>query len=136
AKPPLAPLTWSPRIAELAQQWADRCEFRHPTSSSEQATYLIGLGLNFKLGQNLAMASGELTATDAVKMWGDEREDFKYGVETGKVVGHYTAIVWRKTTQLGCGVKVCRENTPSAFTFYVCSYGPAGNVYPNHLKPY
>jgi pathogenesis-related protein 1 len=92
-------------------------------------------------GQNIAMSSGHLTITQVIaSMWAGERKDFKYGVDTGKVVGHYTQLVWRTTTEVGCATKLCNAGTPRAFHFWVCNYLPAGNSVPtyvgNRFKPY
>ncbi|MDY7012856.1 MAG: CAP domain-containing protein [Cyanobacteriota bacterium] len=37
-------------------------------------------------------------------------------------VGHYTQIVWRKTTQVGCGISQAGGND-----ILVCRYSPPGN---------
>ena len=38
--------------------------------------------------------------------------------------GHFTQVVWKSTTQLGCGLAVNRGNK----IYGVCNYSPAGNV--------
>ncbi len=38
-------------------------------------------------------------------------------------VGHYSQIVWRSTTALGCAMA-----SSASFDYVVCRYGPAGNV--------
>jgi pathogenesis-related protein 1 len=49
----------------------------------------------------------------------------------GKVCSDYTQIVWRDTTQVGCAVKLCDENSPfgstSQWEVWVCYYSPPGN---------
>jgi len=39
--------------------------------------------------------------------------------------GHYTAVVWRNTTSVGCGVANCGDGLRS---IWVCQYSPPGNV--------
>ena len=43
--------------------------------------------------------------------------------------GHYTQMVWRETTRLGCGQAICNGTLIVA-----CNYSPAGNVLGR--KPY
>ena len=45
--------------------------------------------------------------------------DGGFSMETG----HFTQVVWRGTTQLGCGVSTCR-----GMDIWVCEYDPPGNV--------
>ena len=40
--------------------------------------------------------------------------------------GHYTQIVWRKSTQLGCGVASC-NSARGKQDIWICNYSPAGN---------
>ncbi|PHH90556.1 hypothetical protein CDD83_3318 [Cordyceps sp. RAO-2017] len=50
-------------------------------------------------------------------------------------VGHFTQIVWRETTEVGCAVTVCQPVrgpgvSPNHIgTFTVCNYAPSGNIY-------
>jgi hypothetical protein len=41
--------------------------------------------------------------------------------------GHYTAIVARRSTQVGCGVATCQKNGVD-YDIWVCNYNPAGNI--------
>jgi len=59
-----------------------------------------------------------------------EREQYNFQKPTGfsEATGHFTQVVWRNTTSVGCGRKACNElnNTPGFYV--VCEYWPAGNV--------
>lgn len=46
------------------------------------------------------------------------------------VLSHFTQIVWKSTTQVGCGVALCDSMFPGdgAATYHVCFYDPVGNV--------
>lgn len=125
--PALADLAWSDTIAATAQSWANNCQFMHNTTSG--------------YGENIYAAAGFTpTANDAVSSWASESVDYDYASNTcaaGKVCGHYTQIVWRGTTTLGCGIQYCTTNSPFAgfpnWYFVVCDYDPPGN---SGGKPY
>lgn len=114
----LSPLRWSDALAASAQRWAD-----HLAS--------IGRLEHSGSGQNLAMAaSGSQSLTQLVDLWGSERVYFRNGSfpaisTTGNWlnVGHYTQIVWRSTSEVGCGFG--RRNGNDVL---VCNYNPPGNV--------
>ncbi|XWS56775.1 hypothetical protein CRYUN_Cryun09bG0114500 [Craigia yunnanensis] len=78
-------------------------------------------------GQNLAWSSNDLSGTDAVKLWVDEKMD--YDLESGfcasgRVCNHYTQVIWINSTQLGCAKVRCNDNG----TFIACYYYPPGNI--------
>jgi uncharacterized protein YkwD len=118
------PLKWSSKLAEFAQEWADELaergfELQH--RPSHQRPY----------GENLAASTGRgLIPTQVVDMWGKEVKDYDYATNTcRRVCGHYTQVVWRNTTEVGCGVvRIGHEEV------WVCNYNPPGNYIGQ--KPY
>jgi pathogenesis-related protein 1 len=96
------------------------------------------------LGENLYWASPErfssgkseeqtLSPKDVVNSWAGERKDYTYSTNScarGKVCGHYTQVVWSKTTEIGCGKAVCFDKSQ----VWVCNYKPPGNIIGQ--KPY
>ncbi|MDC0712474.1 CAP domain-containing protein [Stigmatella sp. ncwal1] len=120
--PALPVLTWSETAASTAQKWVDGCRFAHNPNRG-----------NF--GENIAAATpGGLNTLGVVRTWAAEASDFDYARNTcspGKVCGHYTQLVWRNTTQVGCAMKECSENSPfqgfTRWNFWVCNYSPPGN---------
>lgn len=108
------PLSWSSRLAQVAQRWAnalrDRgCQFGHSGGS---------------FGENLAAGtSGTLDPESVVKMWYDEVGQYRFpdggfSMQTG----HFTQLVWRGTTEVGCGRSQCK-----GMDIFVCEYNPPGN---------
>ncbi|MBI5517344.1 MAG: hypothetical protein HY909_26460 [Deltaproteobacteria bacterium] len=122
------PLTWSPAVAASAQRWADRlrqagCGMQH-SSSSERSGY----------GESLFGGSGSYTPEQAVEAWYSEVGQYNYGRPgfSGST-GHFTQVVWRATTSVGCASATC-----SGSILWVCQYSPAGNMagqFPANVSP-
>ncbi|KAG8692796.1 hypothetical protein FRC08_009534 [Ceratobasidium sp. 394] len=107
------PLVWSPALATKAQNWANGCVFKHGS-----------------VGENLAAGTGNYGAADAVKGWTDEIKDYD---PRNPKPSHFTQVVWKSSTQLGCAVKQCPPGSifPAKFGvayYHVCEYAPPGNV--------
>ncbi len=67
---------------------------------------------------------------EVVGMWAGEQSDFVNGAMLAisrandwHRVGHYSQIVWRGTTRVGCSLA-----SNSSDAYLVCRYAPAGNV--------
>ena len=75
-----------------------------------------------------------MATAGVVQGWAAEASNYNYGTNScapGKVCGHYTQLVWRNTTHVGCAMKECDKNSPfsgfSRWWFWVCDYSPPGN---------
>jgi len=113
-----SPLVWSDLLASKAQQWAANCQFVHSGGKLGQ------------FGENLAAgAGGGYNIVAAVKSWTDEVSDYN---PNNPVPSHFTQVVWKSTTQLGCAVQICDnifdKTRFGLTTFVVCEYSPPGNV--------
>lgn len=126
----LPPLTWSPRLAQAAAQWADILADR---GRMEHAPWKARRGQ----GENLAMGTrGAFSSAALMRGWVREKRDFRYAAfpafsATGRWqdVGHYTQMIWKGTTQVGCA-----RARGQRFDFLVCRYSPPGNYVGR--KPY
>ncbi len=110
----ISPLKWNTNLANIASQYADTlaqsCNFGHSGNG---------------YGENLFMGTkGAFTPMDGVREWVNEKKDYDYSSNSGTgVVGHYTQVVWSRTTSVGCGIGYGCGNM-----FLVCNYDPAGNM--------
>lgn len=122
-------LSWSDELAEYAQNWSNElvvnrgCKMQHrPYDENDPWKQ--------KYGENIYMAGGTgwtPTVLDAIADWATEKKDFdfdKKDCKDGGGCGHYTQMIWRNTTQVGCGTATC----PNGNVIVVCNYNPAGNV--------
>jgi uncharacterized protein YkwD len=78
-------------------------------------------------GENLYMTTSQVfNPADAVNAWGSEKEFYRFGTKINnsnyKQFGHYTQMIWYKTTEVGCGAAQSKHGT-----FVVCRYNPPGN---------
>jgi hypothetical protein len=75
--------------------------------------------------------NGELAAY-LPSYYGQANPDFS----NFEVWGHFSQVVWKSTTSIGCATQFCKSGTlfPTvAGWFTVCNYGPAG-TYPRYSK--
>ncbi len=116
------PLRWSKELADAAQTWANNLSARGVIEHNG--------GRPSGAGENIAAASGSVA--NMVDMWGNEGKDYNRTTNScsGSSCGHYTQVVWKNTTNLGCGVAPIRRYG----MVLVCNYDPPGNV--NGEPPY
>lgn len=105
------------------------CKMQHrPYDDSDPWKQLYGENIYWGGGTNWSP-----TVLDAVADWGTERKNFNFNSKAckgGATCGHYTQIVWKNTTQVGCGVATCEDG----YVIVVCNYNPPGNY--TGEKPY
>lgn len=136
-------LKWSDDLQSKAQKWADNLKAQGCNSSHSGP------------GENLYYASAKRSATSkdsngnwiweenvqaiddkkVTDSWGSEKQWFDYSnnecnAPDGEACGHYTQVVWKSSTEVGCGNAVCGDSSQ----VWVCNYSPAGNV--TGQKPY
>ncbi|KAH7673637.1 Cysteine-rich secretory protein-related protein [Dioscorea alata] len=104
-------VTWDATVAAYAQNYANQrigdCKLVHSGGP---------------YGENIFWGSGaEFTAADAVNSWVSEKQYYDYASNTcaaGKQCGHYTQVVWRSSTSIGCARVKCN----SGAIFIICNY--------------
>jgi pathogenesis-related protein 1 len=115
--PPLPPVSWSEDVADVARDWAARCVFEHSSAA---------------LGENLAIfSSPSATPEQVVEAWASEVADYDYAdnrCAAGAQCGHYTQVVWRDSTSIGCAAVACEDVVGFGDgLLFVCNYDPPGN---------
>jgi pathogenesis-related protein 1 len=110
----IAPLRWSDTLASFAQQWANQLIHSGQFAHSQ----------NPKYGENLyEISGGTATPATVVNTWAEEVRNYDYGTNSCRgVCGHYTQVVWRDTSEVGCAVA-----RAGAREVWVCEYNPPGN---------
>ncbi len=121
--PALPGMQWSDQVQAVSAQWAANCVYEHNAGRGN-------------LGENIAASSPGYWSSIAgvVQAWASEAASYDYASNTcatGAVCGHYTQIVWRNSTLLGCAYARCTQNSPfqgfPTWDFWVCDYSPPGN---------
>jgi hypothetical protein len=117
------PLVWSDTLAADAAPWAQALARRGRLEHS-------AAGDRGGAGENLWMGTaGAYTPAEMVGGWAAERARFHPGVfpdvskDGWQAVGHYTQMVWRDTSEVGCALAHSER-----WDVLVCRYAPAGNM--------
>ncbi|KAI7864709.1 CAP domain-containing protein [Mucor mucedo] len=112
AKHHVAGLRWNQALANHATAVSRTCNYAHNAKGT---------------GQNLAWGRPSLEAS--IQAWYDESQFYDYNTGrsrySNKSVGHFTQVVWKGTTEIGCGSTYCAAKKQY---FYVCDYSAAGNM--------
>lgn len=104
-------LSWSSDLASYAQNYADQYDC---------SGNLVHSGGQY--GENLSLGYGIEGAVDA---WYNEISSYNWANPGfSESTGHFTQVVWKSSTQVGCGTKSCGGSWGD---YVVCSYNPAGN---------
>ncbi|KAH9524791.1 hypothetical protein Btru_027834 [Bulinus truncatus] len=117
-------LVWNSSLSVSAGAYGSNCVWKHSKG---------------KYGENLFASSPSSSnhtrlAVSAVSSWVSEKKvaDKNWKCMTGSpTCGHYTQVVWRKTTSVGCSIIHCPG---SLSNFEICQYWPRGNMIGG--KPY
>ncbi len=70
----------------------------------------------------------------AVNEWYKENKLYDYLVpENSSKAQHFTQLIWKDTTEFGCGLSECIVDTNKIITI-VCNYNPRGNISNKYKK--
>jgi hypothetical protein len=116
AKLNLGKLVWDCDLASYAQEWADHGVAEHRADCFFGESIFVG-------------GAPDISPNIGIQRWINEGSawDNKNAVcQTGKTCTHYTQLMWKKTTKIGCGIN--RGLTGPWKMMLVCNYDPAGNT--------
>ena len=120
----VAPLRWDPMLAAAAASYGPTLarlgDLRHSSKAARQGQL-----------ENLWMGTrGAFSPEQMVGNWISERAYYRHGTfpdvsRTGRWsdVAHYTQVIWRGTTHVGCAIHPSRN-----YDYLICRYSPPGNV--------
>ena len=100
------PLTWSNSLAAEAQSWANHLSTLGVVCSPQGCKPSPPHGAN---NENIAYGTaypadiGRTSPAEYTQMWADEKVKYDAGQRSGLGIGHYTAMVWKNTREVGCG---------------------------------
>ncbi len=123
------PLMWSSSLAADSQSWANhlatlglvcdpsRAEPVPPKPTCDATPH----GAK---NENIASGVADLYSPEELaQLWADEKVKYNAGQRSGPGIGHYTAMVWQNTQEIGCGF-----SSSGQMDFLVCRYNPPGNL--------
>lgn len=110
-------VSYSTQLEAHAQAWSDYMaatnQFRHSTG---------------RYGENLAMFGSNTNnpCVRAVDRWYAENEEYDY-LQSKFIfnAGHFTQLVWKRTTEVGIGIATSKNG----ITYVTMMYNPPGNVF-------
>ncbi len=135
----ISDLKWSPTIAKDAQLYADKMAsegiWGHDTVKNQNDGYGHG-----NYGENLYTSSQITSLKEASIAWVEEENFYSYGLigdsntcDVGKQCGHYTQVIWKDTTLVGCAMSQYKVDTfidgnnANGWNIVVCKYQKPGN---------
>jgi hypothetical protein len=134
-------LTWSDSLAADAQSWANHLSTLGIVCGMGGCKLPDGTPVSYKqhgaANENMAFAAtfpADIPRTppaDYAQLWANEKAKYDAGQHSGSGIGHYTAMVWKSTKELGCGfVAGALPNEAGhggGTDILVCRYLPGGN---------
>ncbi len=144
----ISDLKWSDTIARDAQTYADKLaasgRFEHdPNNNPVDVSKRYENGI---YGENLYASSISTSLAEAAQAWVDEKQYYTYGkiVDTSVEVdntcvdgidkygnkilcGHYTQVIWKDTSLVGCAKSQYKAGTFKDGEVVVCKYQTPGN---------
>ncbi|EGG09350.1 uncharacterized protein MELLADRAFT_103996 [Melampsora larici-populina 98AG31] len=108
------PVQWSEDLSAMAKKVSETCVFQHSHGDT---------------GENIA--AGEMDLGQVVHDWAYGNDESSVYDPQNPMYSHFTQIVWKRTTHIGCAYTDCETIKDVPWTgnskFWVCEYNPPGN---------
>lgn len=122
-------LEWSNELADIAKDWVYALQENYECRMVHSR--MPDLGENLYWGSSVRYPYGRreiqnVRPFDVINAWAEERHYYNHNRNRcayGKVCGHYTQLIWRDTTKVGCANIIC----PDKSQVWSCNYNPPGN---------
>lgn len=127
-----------------AQQWANDLAGRQYWGPSPHNNNRMLPAFSGEVGENISRGKGS-GATGAsvvdqlqssVDGWALEFKQHDFTTHRSAGTGHFTQVVWRATTKMGCGFAHITLPGGGWYWVCVCNYHPAGNIMFSGPDPY
>ncbi|XP_066936330.1 uncharacterized protein [Clytia hemisphaerica] len=118
------PLSWDNALQRSAQLYAEELA---RTKNFKHSSDLADKGENLYYGYSSGRVTKEGRCTRALDLWYDEIKDYNFSTGTGtpgKMIGHFTQMVWKDSKRIGIGMAISRDQT---HIYVVAHYAPKGN---------
>lgn len=108
-------LAWNTTLSTYAQTWSSQCQFRP------------SLG---PFGENIV--AGEADVTSSINEWIEPGLQISFDnmtiADLDPEILQFTQLVWKNSTQLGCGRTDCAGQNGVSGWLVVCEFSPRGNI--------
>lgn len=120
-------LAWDYNLALYAQRYVNKCKFQHSGGPSGENLYAIWPGPS---------GTWDSATTGAIDAWVSEVQSYNFQQPGfSPATGHFTQVVWKGTTSVGCAWNTAKCNGMAIFS---CNYLPQGNIigyFPANVLP-
>lgn len=133
----IVPIAWDNEMARIAQDWANTLAAWNPLADDVldemegQHIHRNPMRTLDDPGENVSLSWGRDPLVFAIEGWESEKAEYLALPPDRRIVtwenvydiGHYTQMIWDRTTLVGCGMASNGRNT-----YVVCNYWSPGNI--------
>ena len=138
-------MKWNDRLAREAKLWAEDLRRRNARGHDKQnggmrRGYPAGVTIGENVGRKSVNVGSDLenaiSCADVVRRWYLERDLYDYdnpghkkmGSKDDDMIGHFTQLIWKGTTEVGMALVSRTFPHGSVMWYWVARYKPGGNI--------